>query len=305
MQEFGIVKLLEMAEAEEDLRGYDINYTEMIGSGSFGYVYMATNKEGKTVAVKVVPFREHSESDIRNAQKCLKLENKHPNILDIYHVLHNKYIFMEYCEFGNLRKFFNRRELSTKEKVRLMAQIADGIAHLHANDIIHRDVKPENILVQKINDKAVIKLSDFGVSKFIEDPQHSAMSSDVGTVAYKAPEFWQRSRDGKLLYKRRVDVFAAGLTFVAMLQTGPDGNLSPGIEVRGSLDTTEQDQAIGYTMYVRMKNKQAIPNIVSDDGDAMTKQVKELIKRMLHVDSDKRVKAAIVSTELHGILLVN
>ena len=293
-----------MAEAgDEDLQGYTINYTQMIGNGTFGFVYEATNKDGKMVAVKVVHFREHHERDIINAKKLLKFKDEHPNILDTYDVLYNKYIFMELCEFGNLRKFFNKRELSTELKIQLMAQMADGIAHLHANNIIHRDVKPENILIQRRGDFPIVKISDFGLSKFMEDDQASAMSSDVGTYVYKAPEFWQRTREGKLQYGRRVDVFALGLTFLAMLQTDSEGNLSPGVEVRGSLDTSEQDQAIGYTMYVRMKNKQNIPNIISDEGNDVTKQVKNLIKRMIHEVSDRRVHSSYVSTKLHGILL--
>ena len=204
-----------MAEADdEDLQGHVINYNEMIGSGTFGLVYTATDRDRKVVAVKVVQFPEYYEMDIINAEKCLKFKNEHPNILDTYCVLHNKYIFMEYCQLGNLRKFFNKRELHTKLKVQMMAQMADGIAHLHGNNIIHRDVKPENILIQNRGDGfPIVKISDFGLSKFMEDDQASATGSDVGTCAYKAPEFWQRTQ-GKLQYGRRVDVFALGLTFL-------------------------------------------------------------------------------------------
>ena len=291
---------------DEAMLGYAIDYTNMIGNGSFGFVYLATNRAGVEVAVKKVSFGQHSKNEIEEAEKCLRLPNEHRNIIDIYDVLedeNNKYIFMEYCELGNLRKFFKRRDLSTKEKVELMAQTADGIQHLHVNNIIHRDLKPENILVQKKTDGSpIVKLSDFGVSKFIDDGMNSAMSSDVGSSAFKAPEFWKRDKDGKIYYKRSVDIFAAGMTFLAMLQTDSEKKLTPGIEVTDSLDTSEQDQAIGYTMYVRVKNKQSVPNIISDDGDETTKAVKKLIKQMINYTPDDRLNAAQVCGTLHELL---
>ena len=292
--------------AEEEMRGYSIDYINMIGTGSYGFVYKATNRAGVTVAAKIVSYREHSQKDIEDAEKCLRLPNEHPNIIDIYDVLedeNNKYIFMEYCTLGNLRNFFKRRDLSTKEKVELMAQTADGIQHLHDNGIIHRDLKPENILVQQKGDGSpVVKLSDFGVSKFLETGTQSTMSSDVGSSAYKAPEFWKRDREGRLQYKRSVDVFAAGMTFLAMLQTDKEKKLTPGIEIVGSLDRSEQEQPIGYTMYVRVKNNQNVPNFISDEGDDVTKEVKKLIRQMTHVAPDDRVSAAQVCATLYGLL---
>ena len=291
---------------DEAMRGYVIDYPNLIGTGSFGFVYLATNRAGVTVAAKLVSFERHSRKEIKEAEKCLRLPNEHPNIIDIYDVLedaNNKYIFMEYCELGNLRNFFRRRDLSTKEKVELMAQTADGIRHLHANNIIHRDLKPENILVQKKTDGSpVIKLSDFGVSKFIDEGMMSTMSSDVGSSGFKAPEFWKRDKEGKIHYKRSVDIFAAGMTFLAMLQTDSEKKLTPGIEVTDSLDRTEEDQAIGYTMYVRVKNNQSVPNIISDDGDETTKAVKKLIKHMINYIPDDRVNAAQVCATLHELL---
>lgn len=295
-----------MAETEY-MRGYSIDYLNMIGTGSFGFVYKATNRAGVVVAAKIVSYREHSKADVESAEKCLRLPNEHPNIIDIYDVLEdesNKYVFMEYCQLGNLRNFFRRRDLTTREKVELMAQTADGLEHLHKHDIIHRDLKPENILVQNKGDGSpVVKLSDFGVSKFIEFGMQSTMSSDVGSSSFKAPEFWKRDREGRLQYKRSVDIFAAGLTFLAMLQIDKkERKLAPGIEVADTMDRSEQEQPIGYTMYVRVKNNQSVPNIISDEGDDMTREVKKLIKQMILVTPDDRVTAAQVRTTLHGLL---
>ncbi len=165
---------------------YQVHTTDLIGHGNFGCVYRATNRAGVLVAVRVVRFADHQRERVQQAENCLRLPNEHPNIIDIYDVeeeADKKLIFMEFCELGNLREFYRRRELSVSEKVELMRQIATGIQHLHSHGIIHRDITPENILVQKKSDGTPeIKLSDFGVSKFIEPGtfifmQRSKMSS--------------------------------------------------------------------------------------------------------------------------------
>ncbi len=279
---------------------YTINFSDVMGHGSFGVVYPATNRAGLQVAVKVVSFRDHSRQNINEAEKLLKLPNEHPNIIDIYDVhedKNNKYIFMEFCELGNLREFYRRRELTTREKVNLMIQIADGIAHLHAKGIIHRDIHPANILVQRKGDGSPqIKLSDFEVSKFIEGGMQSTMSSDVGTSLFKAPEFWKRDAQGRLQYKKSVDVFAEGLTFLAMLQADKNTRLAPGIEV--TLDPNEMVEPIGYTIHVRMKNKLDVPDFIRDEGDDLTKKVKGLIRKMIRVLPEDRVTAEEVCNEL-------
>ena len=286
--------------------GYTIDYNDMIGHGGFGYVYRGTNKVGVTIAAKFIDHHCHPKFAFEEASKCLKIRDVHPNIIDIFDVEECEgkiVICMEYCKFGNLRTYFSTHPLVTKDKVVLMAQIADGLAHLHMKDIIHRDVKPENILVQEDeNGRPVAKLSDFGISKILEVGVPSTMSSDVGTSAFKAPEFWQRDKEGRLQYKRAVDVFAAGLTFLAMLQTDTDKKLAPGIEETHSLDVSEQEQPIGYTMYVRMKNRQTIPNIIANEGDEMALRVKSLIREMIHVVPEGRKVADDVKKELFNIL---
>ena len=111
-----------------------------------------------------------------------------------------------------------------------MYGIAKGISYLHSNNIIHRDVKPANILIASAI-PLTPKLADFDISKALDfDAETSVMSSNVGTLAFKAPEFFMRS-GGKLEYHRNVDVYAAGLTFLAMIQASEKSRkLVPHIE---------------------------------------------------------------------------
>ncbi len=126
-----------------------------------------------------------------------------------------------------------------------MIQIARGVDYLHCNDIIYRDIKPSNILVTTGNTtgQILIKLTDFGLSKFLDpEDETSAMSSDVGTFVFKAPEYWKTDINGKLKYKRSVDIFATGLTFLAMLNAkGGEWNLSP---------TEHSGRSIGMALYM-------------------------------------------------------
>ena len=98
--------------------------------------------------------------------------------------------------------------------LKLMRQIMSGISYLHNQDIIHRDIKPGNILVAS-EDPLVIKLTDFDVTKCLDpDIETSGMSSNVGTNVFKAPEFFMK----KIKYHHNVDIYATGLKFLAIVQ---------------------------------------------------------------------------------------
>ena len=106
---------------------------------------------------------------------------------------------MEFCDLGDLNQFFKSyySQLTIEMKVKLMKQIMNGIAFLHDRNIVHRDIKPGNILLASTPEhNVVVKLGDFGLSKILDpDSLTSAMSSNVGTLSFKAPEFWNTTPD--------------------------------------------------------------------------------------------------------------
>ena len=293
--------------------GYKINLINELGRGAFGTVYEGKGENDSVAAVKKIctGTKEDRRKASTEALKFHYLKDKllqsNIHIMKIYDVkyLQNAvWIIMELCDLGDLNKFFkqNNSQLTIEMKVKLMKQIMNGIAFLHHRNIVHRDIKPGNILLASTPEQnAVVKLGDFGLSKILDpDSMTSAMSSNVGTFSFKAPEFWNTGpdADGKVRYHRNVDVYAAGLTFTAMLQAEPGRSLVPKAE--GSLKSGEIVMPIGLAAHNHMAN--SLPDIVivenkKTDTD-LERKVKELIRGMTHVSARDRFSASNVNKKV-------
>ena len=244
----------------DDIFGYKVT-REKLGRGTFGTVYKGYGNNDTVVAVKMIETdTENGWKDAsKEALKCHYLKDEglqaNKNIMKIFDVKYKEkafYIFMEYCSYGDLDQFFKKHysQINMDVKVKLMRQIIDGIAFLHQRKIVHRDIKPANILLTSATgNDVVVKLGDFGLTKIL-DPEclTSAMSSNVGTLAFKSPEFFE---DARIKYHRNVDVYASGLTFTAMLQAEPGKSLRPKAEQLG-----ENIVSVGMTAYNRMARGQ-------------------------------------------------
>ncbi len=270
------------------VRGYQINMLEQIGRGGFGTVYKATTASGTKVAAKFLSSSEtRRQSTVDEIIKFHRMPKNHDNIVEMlcteYHIPSGGlWIMMEYCEYGDLETYFRSHPdqvADVDHKINIMIQIMSGICYLHSQDVVHRDIKPGNILVQKKEGGPLIRLADFGLSKFL-DPEGntSSMSSNVGTLSFKAPEFFKKTRDGKLHYHRNVDVFAAGLTFLTMMQFTEGGHLVPRAE--RSLDLNEDGMPIGLTMRGREMARPPQPSltlvVIKPEDDVKVVTVKTL-----------------------------
>ena len=128
------------------------------------------------------------------------------------------WMMMPFCELGDLNSFYKTRDISPDTNSEVMKQIMMGIAYLHREDIVHRDIKPANILIAS-HIPLIIQLTDFDACKCLDpEVETSLMTSNVGTLSFKAPEFFRRTGPGQIEYHRNVDIYAAGLTFLAILQ---------------------------------------------------------------------------------------
>ena len=242
----------EPGKAEIQVGTYTVNSEKILGKGAYGVVFSATDSKCKKVAAKRIDGKDKLKMQkiTTDLDKLMTLDHSNiVKIFDIHQVDSTIWMFMELCEFGDLNNFFYKHKLTEPQKLKLMKQIAQGVEYLHANNIIHRDIKPANVLIA--SDKPIAaKLTDFDFSKFLE-PNYdtSMMTTNVGTAAFKAPEFYQRNEKGIINYHRNVDIFSLGLTFLAMNQGNK--NLVPQIETPN--DFSELYLPIGSLLAERMR----------------------------------------------------
>ena len=154
----------------------------------------------------------------------------HKNIVTLYDYCQHKdtvWLLMEFCSLGDLDKYLETYpELPFENRVRIMREAASAIHHLHNHSpqIIHRDIKPQNILMTDIRDKHVAKLSDFGYAKLYDHSLSQSGSafytSMKGTTRYMDPEFFLYE-EGELNYSASIDVFSLGIVFFAIKECSP------------------------------------------------------------------------------------
>ena len=205
---------------------YVLDLRNRLGRGGYGIVYKAKDSEGTTVAAKEIDGNPNSRAaltEIENSNKQRQLNHENVvKILDIHNTSEEIWMFLEYCTGGDLNNFARTHfQEFTRAKLMIMQQTAEGLKFLHDLRIAHRDMKPENILIQHqagAEQSVTVKLTDFGLAKFIPlDATSSVMHTNLGTHTYKAPDFWN-SQDGEIRYRKNIDVYAMGLTFLAILQ---------------------------------------------------------------------------------------
>jgi serine/threonine protein kinase len=195
------------ATGARPLAGYTIK--RGIGHGGFGEVYYATSDAGKEVALKLI--RRNWDVELRGVTQCLNL--KHPNLLSLYDVRQDaqgdNWVVMELMSGESLEDAIARHPDGQPEAEALawMHGIAAGVAYLHDHGIVHRDLKPGNIFI----DEGMIKIGDYGLSKFISCSRRSGQTGSVGTVHYMAPEI----ANGR--YGKEIDIYALGIILYEML----------------------------------------------------------------------------------------
>jgi tetratricopeptide (TPR) repeat protein len=202
------------------LDGYHI--VKQLGEGAFGFVYQAYDALGRLVAIKILKpglaanTRERARF-AEEARKCAAV--KHDHVVTIYQVGDTAgfplpYIVMEYIEGESLSDRLGRqRVLEPEEAARVAEQVARGLAAAHARGLVHRDVKPSNIMLESDSGRA--KVMDFGLARAMDGAGERMASSGglVGTPAYMSPE--QINSPDRV--DQRSDVYSLGVVLYELL----------------------------------------------------------------------------------------
>lgn len=214
-----------------DSKAIRYQMAKYVGSGTFGTVYLATNLvTGELMAVKEIRFQNASMSlfkSIRDEMKVMKMMH-HPNIVQYDSIevhRHKVLMFMEYCQGGSLADLLEHGRIEDEKVIKVYTyQMLRGLAYLHGKNVVHRDVKPDNVLLDHFGN---IKFVDFGAAKILAKNQRTrtkgratesvavgaGANSLNGTPMYMAPEVIKNGERGR---KGSMDIWSLGCCVLEM-----------------------------------------------------------------------------------------
>lgn len=190
---------------------------EVIGVGGMAVVYKAyDNIDDRTVAVKILKDEFLASEEFRrrfkNESKAIAVLS-HPNIVKVYDVSYGdklQYIVMEYVEGITLKEYIEQQgAISWKETVHFTTQILRALQHAHDKGIVHRDIKPQNIMLLE---NGTIKVTDFGIARFSRSETRTMTDTAIGSVHYISPE--QARGD---ITDDKSDLYSVGVVMYEML----------------------------------------------------------------------------------------
>jgi len=246
---------------------------QLLGQGGMGAVYKARDVElERTVALKLIrpDLASHPEILRRFKQELiLAREVTHPNVIRIYDLGQAsgvRYITMEYVEGRDLRALLHDKgKLTPEEAVPLFQQIAAALEAAHHAGVVHRDLKPQNIMVDK---GGRVYVMDFGVARSLETPGMTETGALMGTPEYMSPE---QAKGMKV--DARSDLFSLGIIFYEMLS-----GVSP----------FKADTAMA-TMFKRTRER-AVP--LAQAGTGVPVFLSDIVSKCLEIDREQRYPSA-------------
>lgn len=197
------------------MNNYEIYKSRLLGEGSYSKVYYGiytgpNNKyilKGTPIAAKILNNNTKLQDEL-TIMNYIK-QHSHPNIVkcyDIFTTNQETYIILEYCDSGSLKDIL-KKPIKEKYVQFYFTQIKNALKHLHKHNIIHRDIKPKNILLS--NSRKIIKIADFGFSKVHSQDLNQTM---CGSPLYMAPEIINRNQ-----YNNQTDLWSIGMILFEML----------------------------------------------------------------------------------------
>ncbi len=256
---------------------------KVLGVGGMGAVYRAKqSKPHRLVALKLIKAGLMSRKALRRFDLEAEILGRlhHPNIAQIHEAGIDKntgspYFAMEYVEGLELTDYIDEHRLDTKAKLKLFIKLCDAIQHAHSKGVIHRDLKPGNVLVSKDGEPKVL---DFGVARAADDAENAGatlqtnMGQLVGTLFYMSPE--QAIGDVKTM-DTRSDVYALGVVLYEMLTGSIPYNL-------------EQKALHEAVQTIRETN----PTRLSKYGSELGGDLEIIVNKALDKDKERRYQTA-------------
>lgn len=247
---------------------------EKVGGGGMALVYKAKCRLlNRFVAVKILRPEFTSDEDFINkfekeSQAAASLS--HPNIVNIYDVGTDKdvyYIVMEYVNGKTLKQYIkNKKRLPNEEVIKISKQISLALNHAHLNHIVHRDIKPHNIL---ITEDGRIKVTDFGIARAITSSTVTNTGSVIGSVHYFSPE---QARGGYI--DEKSDLYSLGVTMYEM--------------TTGKMPF-EGDTPISVALK-HLKEEMIPPSLINSD---ISRSLESVIIKAMQKDKNKRYSSAL------------
>lgn len=246
---------------------------EIIGVGGMAVVYKAfDNVEGRTVAIKILKDEFVSNDDFirrfKNESRAIAMLS-HPNIVKVYDVSFGdliQYIVMEYIDGITLKEYIESRgSLRWNDAVYFTMQILRGLQHAHDKGIVHRDVKPQNIMVLA---DGTIKVADFGIARFARSNQRTITDMAIGSVHYISPE---QARGEKT--DEKTDIYSVGVILYEMLT--------------GKLPF-DADSAVS----VAIMQLQRDPQLPSDINSSIPKGLEQITMQAMQKSVERRYQSA-------------
>nr|BAH97197.1 cyclin-dependent kinase 2 [Patiria pectinifera] len=284
---------------------------EKIGEGTYGVVYKARDRESwKMVALKKIRLDTESEGVPSTAIREIALlkELDHSNVVRLQDVVHNDkklYLVFEFLD-QDLKKFMDSSTLGLPMPLikSYLHQLLKGVAYCHSHRVIHRDLKPQNLLIDK---HGSIKLADFGLARAFGVPLRT-YTHEVVTLWYRAAEILLGCR----FYLPAVDVWSIGCIFVEMITRRAlfpgDSEIDQLFRIFRTLGTPDDTVYPGVTKLPDYKStfpkwrKQDLGKVVP----VLDSEGKDLLQKMLCYNPDHRVsaKAALSHPFFHDVQLI-
>lgn len=217
LHEFKINSGMFIGKRKGELQFY-YNIEDKIGQGAFGFVRVATSiLTGKKRAIKSIN-KNTIAYDMKDKVKFFSevnilIKTDHPNIVKLYEFFEDNYYYhlvTEYITGGELLDFILKRKVLTEAiAAKFMKQLLSGVAYCHSNNIVHRDLKLENLLLDSDSPDALLKIIDFGTSQIFKPS--FPMTEKYGTILYIAPEVI------KGYYNEKCDIWSCGVILYILL----------------------------------------------------------------------------------------